>query len=103
MIDYDLIKQYEKERKKWKKAGKPMRDKEEMERIHSICSECPFFNKDGGFVPGYDQCDICQCNLHPKKKKLNKIAWATTHCPHKPPKWGEENAPEASDGDPDKG
>lgn len=97
----DLIKQYEKEKKKWKKAGKPMRTKEEMERIYSICSKCPLFQKDEGWVPGYDKCGVCQCNLHPTAKKLNKIAWGTTHCPDNPPKWGQENVEKQPDDDED--
>ena len=94
---FDPIKQYNKERKKWKKAGKPMRSEQEMKRIYEICKQCPMFNPGGGYVPGYDQCDICKCNLDSKKKKLNKIAWATTHCPDNPPKWG----PNVQDGEQD--
>jgi len=86
----DLLKQYLAEEKKWKEAGQPIRSPERMAEIHAKCSACPFFNKGGGIVPGYDQCGICKCNLHPSFHLLNKIAWATTHCPKDPPEWVED-------------
>lgn len=90
-----LTKQYKKEKKKWKEAGKPLRNPERIAEIYSICSGCPHFEKDGGFVPGYDKCGICQCNLHPSSDHLNKIAWATTKCPAETPLW----LPDASQDD----
>lgn len=86
----ELLKQYKKERKIWKDAGCPMRTKERIQELHSICEACPNFNPGKGMVPGYDQCDLCQCNLHPKKDELNKLSWATTHCPDNPPRWTSE-------------
>lgn len=77
----DKVKEYLKEREKWLDAGQPMRTAEEMEHVYNICASCPFFKKDGGFIPGYDSCSICGCNLHKKNSTLNKIAWKTTECP----------------------
>lgn len=81
------------ERKKWIEAGKPMRSEEEIKRIHDLCSQCPMFRKKEGHISGYDKCGICECNLHPTSKTLNKIAWATTECPKDDPEWTAE-APE---------
>ena len=61
-----------------------------MKEIYKICEGCPFFKEGGGFLPGYDQCGICQCNLHPSRRMLNKIAWATTRCPKTVPEWTED-------------
>lgn len=87
---FKLVQQYEKEKRIWKKAGKPIRSKERMEEIYSICEKCPFFNKGQGMAPGMDQCDICKCNLNPSSETLNKIAWGTTHCPDDPSRWGAD-------------
>jgi len=87
---FKLVQQYEKEKRIWKKARKPIRSKERMEEIYSICEKCPFFNKGQGMVPGMDQCDICKCNLNPSSETLNKIAWGTTHCPDDPSRWGAD-------------
>jgi len=88
----ELVKRYNAEKKKWKMAGKPMRDPNEMEVIYNdICSKCPHFLKGQGWVMGYDKCEICQCNLHKSHKTLNKLAWGTTHCPDEPPKWVESS------------
>ena len=95
----DQMKQYLAERKKWTDAGKPMRTPEKMKQLHDICKECPLFKKAGGWPKKYDQCGECGCNLHPEEESLNKLAWATTHCPHPDgPKWGPEEEPEV-DGD----
>ncbi len=82
-----LLKQYHKEKKKWKQAGKPMRSKERVKELYSICSSCPHFRKGKGMLPGYDQCGKCSCNLHPEKEEVNKLSWSTTHCPDNPPRW----------------
>jgi hypothetical protein len=83
----ELEERYRKERKKWVEAGKPIRSPERMQEIHDICSECPLFKKKGGWLPGYDRCGECQCNLHPSHHTMNKIAWGTTHCPLDDPMW----------------
>lgn len=88
MIDLtELYERYAEEKRIWKEAGKPMRSPERMQEIYDICSECPLFLKGKGWLPGYDKCENCQCNLHPSTHTMNKIAWGTTHCPEKPPKW----------------
>ncbi len=83
----ELIKNYREEKKKWKAAGKPSRDDIDMKRIYDICRVCPAFEKGGGAISGYDRCGVCLCNLHPSRKKFNKISWATTNCPDVPPQW----------------
>jgi len=75
---------------KWVNAGRPIRSAEEMSRIHEICKQCPFFTTNGGFIPGYDKCQLCGCNLHSSHTTLNKIAWGTTECPDKPSRWGPD-------------
>lgn len=81
--------QFLKEKKKWEDAGSPIRTAEEIEAIHKICSECPLFKLGGGWIPGYDRCGKCGCNLHPSHHIFNKIAWGTTRCPDDPPRWIE--------------
>ncbi len=83
----ELLARHKAEKDKWVAAGRPMRTKEQMAEIYAVCAQCPRFNKRGGFIPGYDQCDICQCNLHPSMQIMNKIAWDTTNCPNDPPLW----------------
>lgn len=87
----ELAARYAAERKIWKRAGKPMRTEERMIDIHSnICSQCPFFEPGNGWLPGYDRCGKCLCNLHPTHTTLNKLAWATTHCPDNPERWSAD-------------
>ena len=85
-----LLKQFYEEKWKWDEAGQPYRTKERIREIYDICSKCPLFLKKEGFVHGYDKCSKCGCNLHPKHKTLNKIAWATTECPKDDPEWGPD-------------
>lgn len=87
----NLIRQYNKERKEWKQAGKPLRSDDRIQELYSICSSCPMFEKGKGYVPGYDRCGICGCQLHPSAKKLNKLSWATTQCPANPPLWTSDD------------
>lgn len=80
---------YLKERADWIKAGKPLRPQAEMSKIYDeICSPCGEFRK-LPMIGG--QCKICGCFLHPTQKSRNKLAWATTSCPHSPPKWESHN------------
>lgn len=76
---------------KWIKAGRPVREQGDIFFLHNICSQCPFFNKGGGWLPGYDSCNRCGCNIHPSSTTLNKLAMGTTSCPDDPPRWGESN------------
>lgn len=79
-----LIERYLAERKRWVEAGKPLRHPDEISRIFKICQPCEYFNKTG---KKSGECLICGCHLKEKSKILNKIAWATTHCPKTPPEW----------------
>lgn len=85
-----LTNRFFQERTKWAQAGKPYRTDERMKEVFEICKGCPFF--DGNEEAG--SCGICGCRLSPDDKFINKIAWATTNCPHNPPKWEEEKLPE---------
>lgn len=82
-----MIKRYLEEKKKWEDAGKPVRPKGRMLEIYNICKQCPKFGEGNGWIPGYDICNICKCNIHPTSETMNKIAWSTTHCPDDNPLW----------------
>lgn len=88
----ELAGQYLDERRKWVKAGKPMRP---LPLINDIfknqCSQCPHFKKK---TPQAGSCSICGCRLHESSQTMNKIAWATTNCPDNPPRWTEETEPQ---------
>lgn len=75
---------------KWIRYGRQYRSKSRMKEVYSICKSCPNFKKGGGWLSDYDSCNICGCNIHPVKRPVNKIAWATTSCPDKEPKWTAE-------------
>jgi len=90
---FDKIKKYRAEEKLWRLAGKPIRDVGRMKEIHEICSACPLFEEGGGWLPGYDKCSKCGCNLHPTNTTMNKIAMATTECPLDEPLWGPDVRP----------
>lgn len=77
---------YKKERDIWVEAGKPLRTPEQIEEIFEVCKACPFFDTGGSDSQG--NCGICGCFIKKQGTTLNKAAWATTKCPHKPPKWG---------------
>ena len=64
---------------RWLRAGRPMRDAAEVERIHAICQPCPLFKG--------DHCGLCGCALSREVSVYNKIAMATEHCPLSEPKW----------------
>lgn len=82
---FSKSKRYLNERQVWAKAGKPFRSDEETEQIFSqLCKSCEYFDKKN---ENLGRCKICGCFLKPKGKNFNKIAWATTSCPHDPPKW----------------
>lgn len=70
--------------KKWKRAGKPRRSAEEIERIHAICQACEHFV--AGVRP---HCGLCGCTCSEGQNPLlNKLAMATEEqCPDNPPRW----------------
>lgn len=77
------------ERKKWKKSGSPTRSEEKIKELFDICSS----NQCGQYIKisdNHGQCGICQCHLRIGSINLNKLAYATTKCPHDPPFWIEE-------------
>lgn len=78
------------ERKKWKQAGAPTRSSERIQELFNICSsnECGQYIK---ITDNHGQCGICQCHLKVGSVNLNKLAYATTRCPHDPPFWVEED------------
>ncbi len=90
----EQIKEYLKERAKWIKGGKRYRTTEEMKEIYQICSKsnCGHFE--------ISSCGLCGCFLHPSRRTLNKIAWATTECPHENKYWTQsEDVQEIKDED----
>ena len=91
-----LVIQFIMELYRWIRYGHQYRSKENMEKIYTICQACPKFVKDGGWMSGYDKCDVCGCNLHRSKRAVNKIAWKTTSCPDTPPRWVAEINSEGS-------
>lgn len=75
----DNIVSYEQELDKWEKAGKPVRSPERMKEIFDThCFHCPYYTG--------EKCNICGCLIN-LTTGLNKLRWATTYCPHDPPKW----------------
>lgn len=81
---YNMSKQFLEERACWIKAGKPMRSPERRQELFRICASnmCREFKG--------DHCGLCGCGLHPRRDALNKLAWATTECPHENKYWGPE-------------
>lgn len=64
-------KRFLKENKKFRRAGKPTRTKEEHNDIlNNICKPCEQYNK--------GRCKLCGCKL---EGFVNKIKYATSHCP----------------------
>lgn len=60
---------------RWIKAGRPVRNENEILGIFTTyCQECEYF--DNG------RCELCGCNVGTiKSPLLNKIAMKTEHCP----------------------
>ncbi len=69
---------------KWVKAGRPVRDQAEVDRIfHELCRPCRDF--DGG----RGSCQMCGCKVNHSGGALrNKISMATESCPRG--KWGDQ-------------
>ena len=70
---------------KWTLYGQPVRTQERIDELYKICDSCPNFDR---YAPGaeFGTCRLCGCNIN-KGHSLNKLAWDTTHCPDKPPRW----------------
>lgn len=74
---------------KWKIFyGGRYRKKYEVDRIFSICSSCPLFDKYAPDVE-YGNCSICGCHIS-REIGFNKAAWSSTKCPDKIPRWEEK-------------
>jgi len=66
--------------RRWWKAGRPRRPKEEVARIVAICRGCEFYT-DG-------RCRLCGCPCNESRNVLrNKAKMATEECPLEEPKW----------------
>ena len=86
-MNTELIKKYVDERAKWIAAGKPLRNEERIKELFQICKDCPSFIRSTD-IKG--KCRECGCGLKEYGSVLNKLAWSTTKCPLKEPKWKEE-------------
>lgn len=75
----DRVRSYREARERWIAAGRPVRTTEEMARLHEICTACEHFSG--------ASCKLCGCAIHPSRKWLNKLSWATEHCPLDEAKW----------------
>lgn len=63
---------------KWIKAGCPVRDQEERERLHGICKACP----DNKFDHEASACTVCGCKVTAKGIPVRDMAaMATETCP----------------------
>ena len=62
---------------KWKKAGKPTRNKEEVDQLHTTyCSKCDWYDQEK------KRCKGCGCKVTTGDIAIfNKIKMATEHCP----------------------
>lgn len=68
---------YAKAKKRWKKAGKPVRLQVEIDALHNgFCLQCPFYNQE------VRACSPCGCNVNTQADALkNKLAMRTEECP----------------------
>lgn len=85
----NIVKRFLVETLKWKQAGSPVRSEERIKELFEICSS----NQCGQYQKANDRmgkCGLCGCSLKDTNAGLNKLAWATTNCPHDPPLWKEE-------------
>ena len=61
---------------RWIKAGRPVRNQEQIAELWAICSKCMRFD------PHRQACSICECNISMSDNAmLNKLAMATEGCP----------------------
>jgi hypothetical protein len=87
----DKVSAYNEARKKWVKAGKPLRSKKDILDIYeNTCKPCEHFEG--------NSCGLCGCRLSTDRTSFNKIAMATEECPIG--KWlATEKEPEAALGE----
>jgi len=62
--------------------GLPKCTQDQINHRFMICLNCEFYDKSN------TECLQCGCNISPKKKFLNKLAWADQKCPID--KWKKE-------------
>lgn len=62
--------------------GLPKCSLDQISKRYIICLGCEFLDKQKS------ECLQCGCNISPKSKFLNKLAWADQRCPIN--KWGRE-------------
>ena len=79
---FHLAYRYTRALSRWIKAGRPVRDEEEIERIfETFCKPCD------GYDESSSSCLHCGCRVNfMTAAMLNKIAMATEECPLD--KWG---------------
>jgi len=74
----------------WKYNGSPVRsDERVIELYDKVCSPCTFFSKHPQKEEGI--CTLCRCPLAKDDRKRNKLRYATTSCPDKPPRFAAEH------------
>ncbi len=68
---------------KWRAEGKPVVQFTVIVKNFRQCSKCPQYSDLTG------QCIKCGCfvNLLHNGQGMNKLEWATEHCPDTPPRW----------------
>lgn len=81
------IVRYANARRRWIKAGRPVRSDERVAELLAICQACEYGGK-GGKRP-VKRCGICGCRIN-KGHFLNKLRWATERCPKNPPNWAND-------------
>jgi hypothetical protein len=62
--------------------GLPKCSQQQINKRFLICLDCEFYDLK------HKECLQCGCNISPKKKFLNKLAWADQKCPIN--KWNKE-------------
>lgn len=64
---------------RWLAAGRPVRSRDEIKKLHAICTNCDHFTG--------RSCRVCGCGVHHSQGWWNKLRWATEHCPLEEPRW----------------
>lgn len=79
------IRTYRQERRRWVKAGKPVRSPERVAEIfETLCRPCEHFRRTRDEAGA---CAVCGCGIKKAGKLLNKALFATASCPLPQPKW----------------
>lgn len=78
------LRRYVRALRKWIKAGRPTRSKEEVAKLLAICETC-----DDHFHRRKKSCKLCGCRMR-GPAFANKLKMATESCPAKPARWRAE-------------